>query len=59
MKTIYKTLAPLVPFLADEAVTSICITPPSKPGPDDDDSGSWGRGGEPKAPSPKPSPALA
>ena len=59
MKPIYETLALLVPFLMDEAVTSICITPPSKPGPGDDDSGRWGRGDHPKAPSPKPSPALA
>lgn len=59
MRTIRETLAPLVPFLVDEAVTGICITPPSEGGFDDDDEDRGGRGRRPKVPSPKPSPALA
>lgn len=59
MKTIPELLAPLAPFLVDEALTSICITPPSERDAGDDDEDHGGRDGKPKTPGPMPLPALA
>lgn len=58
MKTISEILAPLAPFLVDEGVTSICITPLSEGGPGDDGEDHGGRGGRSKVPGPMSSPAL-
>jgi hypothetical protein len=68
MKSNNEILAPLLPFLADESVTSLCISVyglcitvdgERDLGHDDGDEDDWRRGDAPKTPGPMPSPALA